>query len=224
LILDCNLKGKYVVIVGGGAEAYRKITSFLDAGSKVLVVSKKFLTKIYALHYHKQIDLLEQEITDAKSFVNSLGKSADLLVAVTDDHDLNFCLVKHAKDAGCVVYSIDNPEVSDFMFPAFAKVGDVRIAVSTSGKSPTMASVLRQRVEKMITPEDLLQIRLQDYVRTVLKKLIPEQRIRKIVLSEILEDVQIKKLLKKGEFQSAKNFALDIAESFGDKHQVVMEV
>lgn len=224
MILDCNLKGKYVVIVGGGAEAYRKITSFLDAGSKVLVVSKKFLTKIYALHYRKQIDLLEQEITDAESFVNNLGKSADLLVAVTDDHHLNLCLVKHAKDSGFAVYAIDNPEVSDFMFPAFAKIGDVRIAVSTSGKSPTMARVLRQRIEKMITPEDLLQIRLQDYVRTVLKKRIPEQRIRKIVLSEILEDRQIKKLLKKGKFQGAKNFALDIAESFEDKNQAFMEV
>ena len=60
-----------------------------------------------------------------------------------------------------MVYSVDNPALSDFILPAVAQVGDVKIAVSTSGKSPAMAKVLRERIEKMITPEDLLEIQLQ---------------------------------------------------------------
>lgn len=223
LILDFNFEGKYVVIVGGGAEAYRKILSFLDAGSKILVVSRKFLDNIHTLHQLKKIDLLQADIKDAEVFVNRLGNSPDVLVAVTNDHDLNLRLVKHAKAAGCMVYAIDNPVISDFMFPALAKIDDIKIAISTSGKSPTMARVLRQRIEKIITKEDLLQIRLQDYIRPILKQRISDQKIRKIVLSEILEDKHIKKLLRKGKFDDAKNLALDIAESFQDKNRIPKE-
>lgn len=223
MILDFNFEEKNVVIVGGGAEAYRKVSSFLDAKSKVLVASRKFLGDIQALHQLHKIDLLQADINDAEAFVNSLGSNPDVLVAVTNNHDLNFGLVKHAKAAGCMVYAIDNPEVSDFMFPALAKIDDVKIAVSTSGKSPSMARVLRQRIEKMITKDDLLQIKLQDYVRPLLKQRISDQKIRKIVLSEILDDNQIKKLLKKGNLESAQSLALDIAESFRDNNQALKE-
>jgi precorrin-2 dehydrogenase/sirohydrochlorin ferrochelatase len=223
LILDLNFEGKHVVIVGGGAEAYRKILSFLDSGSKILVISKNFLDDIHTLHQLKKIDLLKRDITDAEVFVNSLGNSPGVLVAVTNDHNLNFQLAKHAKAAGYMVYCVDNPVISDFMFPALAKIDDVKIAVSTSGKSPTMARVLRQRIEKMITKEDLLQIKLQDYIRPILKQRIPEQKIRKFVLSEIVEDIHIKKLLRKGKLEDAKQFALDITESFRNKNQALKE-
>lgn len=223
MILDLNFEGKHVVIVGGGAEAYRKILSFLDADSKILVVSRKFLDDIHTLHQLQKIDLLKKDIVDAEAFVNSLSNSPDVLVAVTDDHNLNFQLAKHAKAAGCMVYCVDNPAISDFMFPALAKIDDVKIAVSTSGKSPTMARVLRQKIEKMITNEDLLQIKLQDYIRPILKQQIPEQKIRKIVLSEIVEDAHINKLLRKGKLEAAEQFALGIAESFRDKNQALKE-
>lgn len=223
MILDLNFEGKQVVVVGGGAEAYRKILSFLDARSKVLVVSRNFLDDIHTLHQLGKVELLKSDITDSEAFVNCLSPLPDLLVAVTNDSSLNCQLAKHAKAAGCMVYAIDNPSISDFMFPALARIADVKIAVSTSGKSPSMARVLRKRIEKMITEEDLLQIRLQDYIRPLLKQRISEQRIRKIVLSEIVEDGHIKSLLKKGKFAEAKQLALDIAESFMDSNQALEE-
>lgn len=223
MILDLNFEGKNVVIVGGGAEGYRKVLSFLDAQSKVLVVSRKFLDGIHTLHKLKRIDLLKLDIEDPEAFVNSLNPKPDLIVAVTDDANLNDTIVKSAKALGCMIYVVDNPVVSDFMVPALAKIGDVRIAVSTSGKSPSMARVLRKRIEKMITEDDLLQIRLQDYLRPILKQQFSEQRLRKLVLSEVIEDVQIKKLLKKRKFDDARQLALDIADSFQDKNRDVEE-
>ena len=83
------------------------------------------------------------------------------------------------------------------------------------------ARVLRQRIEKMITKQDLLQIKLQEYVRTELKKKISDQKIRKIVLSEILQDNQITKLLKKGKLEQAKQFALDITKVFKNKNNAM---
>jgi len=217
MILDLDLNDKQVIIVGGGPEAHRKIMSFLDAGSKILVVSKNFLNEIRSLYDLKKIHLKQENISDAELFIDSLEELPAILVAVTNDPELNLQLIKHARAAGCMVYSVDNPQLSDFMLPALAKINDVRIAVSTCGKSPSMARVLRQRIEKMITKQDLLQIKLQEYVRSQLKRQIFDQKIRKIVLSEIIEDRHITKLLKKGKLEQAKQFALDIAKSFQEQ-------
>ncbi len=219
MILDHNFAGKNVVVVGGEAEAYRKILNFLDAHSKVLVASRNFLDAILTLHLLKKIDLIKSEIKDAEAFVRSLYPTPYLLVAVTNNQILNRQLAKYAKARGCMVYISDDPVISDFIFPALVKIADVTIAVSTMGKSPSINEVLRNRIEKMITEEDLLQIKLENYITPILKQQFAEQKIRKIVLSEIIEDCSIKKLLTRGKFKDAKQLAVEIADSFGDKNQ-----
>jgi len=214
LIVDLKFDGKHVVIVGGGSESYRKTLNFLDAGSKILVVSRTFSTGIKKLHRMKRIDLLKTDIKDGEAFINRLSPKPDLLITVTNDHNLNVQLAKHAKLAGCMVYAVDNPSVSDFILPALAKVGEVKIAISTNGKSPAMARVLRQRIERMITQEDLLQIKLQNYTRAILKQRILDQKARKKILYKILKDNHIKRLLKEGEFDEARGIAMKILESF----------
>jgi precorrin-2 dehydrogenase/sirohydrochlorin ferrochelatase len=212
MLVDLNFKGKYVVVVGGGSESYRKTLSFVEAGAKILVVSKTFSQGIKKLYTQGKLKLLQEEVKDAEDFVKSLNPKPDLLVAVTNDHKLNAQLIKHAKSAGCMVYAVDNPSVSDFILPALAKVGEVRIAVSTTGKSPAMARVLRQRIEKMITEEDLLQIKLQSYLRANLKQRILDQKIRRQILYKILKNAEVKSLLKEGKFGEAQKTARKILE------------
>ena len=60
--------------------------------------------------------MLKTEIQDAKVFVDSLNPKPDVLLAVTDDSKLNLELVKAAKSVGCMVYSVDDPSLSDFHF------------------------------------------------------------------------------------------------------------
>jgi precorrin-2 dehydrogenase/sirohydrochlorin ferrochelatase len=213
LLVDLNFNGKYVVVVGGGSESYRKTQSFVEAGSKILVVSKTFSPGIKKLHAMGKLELSQAEVKDAEDFVKSLKPKPDLLVAVTNDHRLNAQLIKHAKSAGCMVYSVDDPSASDFILPALAKVGEVRIAISTTGKSPAMARVLRQRIEKIITEEDLLQIKLQNRLRANLKKRISDQKVRRQILYKTLKNDEVKRLLKEGKFDGALEMAMKILES-----------
>jgi precorrin-2 dehydrogenase/sirohydrochlorin ferrochelatase len=217
LLVDLNFNGKYVVIVGGGSESYRKTLSFVEAGSKILVISKTFSSGIKKLHQMNKVNLLKAEVKDGEAFIKSLNPKPDILLAVTNDHRLNVQLVKHAKLAGCTVYAVDNPSVSDFMFPALARVGEVRIAVSTAGKSPAMARELRQRIEKLITQEDLLQIELQTYVRAILKQRILDQKVRRRVLYKVLKNDEIKRFLKEGKFEEAKEVSMKILEKSSTK-------
>jgi len=214
VIIDFKFDGKYVVIVGGGTEAYRKTLSFLDAGSKILVASRTFTSGIKKLNQEKKINLLKASIKNGETFFNQLNPKPDLLAVATNDQKLNVQLSKSARSARCMVYVADNPSISDFILPAVAKIGEVRIAMSTGGKSPAMAKLLRQRVERLITQEDLLQIELQNYMRTILKQQISDQKVRKKILYKILKDEHVKKLLKAGKLDEAQRAARKIMESF----------
>ena len=214
MIIDFKFDGKYVVIVGGGTEAYKKTLRFLDSGSKILVASKTFTSGIKKLHQEKKINLLKANIKNGETFFNQLNPKPDLLAVATNDQKLNVQLSKSARSAGCMVYVADNPSISDFILPAVAKIGEVRIAMSTGGKSPAMAKVLRQRVERLITQEDLLQIKLQNYMRTILKQQISDQKLRKKILYKILKDEHVKKLLKASKLDEAQRVARKIMEGF----------
>ncbi len=210
--MDFNFKGKYVVTVGGGTEAYSKIQTFLDAGSRVLVVSRGFSKGILELHAQKRIDLVKAEVKDGEFFVKQLNPKPDLLAVATNDHKLNAKLAQSAKAEGLMVYVADNPVISDFILPAVSKVGDVRITVSTGGKSPAMAKTLRERIARLITQEDLLHIELQEHMRAVLKEQVAEQKTRKRILYTILEDKQVNDLLKEEKLVEAKKEAMKIMD------------
>ncbi len=212
MLVDLKVNGKHVVVVGGGSESYRKTLDFLEAGAKILVVSRSFSDGIKGLYQTGKISLQEEEVKNAASFVNSFDPKPDIVVALTNDHEFNAELIKYAKASGCMVYAPDNPAISDFILPAVAKVGEVRIAISTEGKSPAMASVLRQRIEKLITQEDLLQVKLQSRVRELLKQQVLDQKVRKKLLYRILEDAKTKKFLKEGKLKEAQEVATKIIE------------
>jgi precorrin-2 dehydrogenase/sirohydrochlorin ferrochelatase len=217
LLIDLKLDGKTIIVIGGGSEGYRKTRNFVDLGATIWVVSKDFSSGIRELAEQKRVALVKTEIQDAKAFVDTLNPKPDILLAVTNDSKLNLDLIKAAKAVGSMVYAVDNAALSDFILPAVAKVGDVKIAVSTSGKSPAMAKTLRERIEKMITPEDLLEIQLQSYVRGILKEQVSDPKVRSELLYEMLNNDNIKQVLKKGELCEAQEIAMKLIREKGGK-------
>ncbi len=210
MFIDLKLSGKTVMVVGGGAEAYRKTQSFLDSGATIWVISRDFSEGIQKLGVEKKVALLKTKVKDAKAFVDTLNPKPDVLLAATNDAKLNFDLVKTAKAFGSIVYAIDNPALSDFILPAVAKVGDVKIAVSTGGKSPAMAHMLRERIEKLVTPQDLLEIELQANFRSILKERVSDTKARSKLLYKILNNDNIKEALSKGRLQEAQELAMKL--------------
>jgi siroheme synthase-like protein len=219
LFIDFKVDGKKVVIVGGGAECYRKIQNFLCSTAEITVVSNEFSEGIKVFAEQGKISLKQTRIVDAKKFIEQLKPVPDLLLAVTDNAVLNSQLVKEAKAVGCIVYCVSDPSLSDFIFPAVAHVGDVKIAVSTGGKSPGVARVLRQRIERLVTSEDLLEIELQAYLRKMLKDSVADQRMRSKLLNEMLNNVDIKQALGEGNLYVVKELSLKIVQDIKKRLQ-----
>jgi precorrin-2 dehydrogenase/sirohydrochlorin ferrochelatase len=210
--MDFKVDGKNIVVVGGGFEGGRKIKNFLDSTAEIIVVSSEFSEDMKTLAAQGKVKLYQTLINDAQKFIDQLNPKPDMLLAVTDNSDLNIQLVKAAKNVQCIVYCVSEPALSDFILPAVARVGVVKIAVSTSGKSPVVARELRQRIERLVTSEDLLEIELQVYLRELLKNCVSDHRLRGKFLNEMLNNVNIKQALKEGNLCVAKELALKLVE------------
>jgi precorrin-2 dehydrogenase/sirohydrochlorin ferrochelatase len=215
--MDLKLDGKTVMVIGGGAEAYRKLQSMIDSGAKIWVISRDFCEQVQKIGEEKRVALLKTGIKDAQAFVDSLSPKPYILLAATNDSKLNAELVKAAKYYGCMVYSVDNPAQNDFILPAVAHVGDVKVAVSTGGKSPAMARALRERIEKMVTPQDLLKIQLQEKARSILKTQVSDPKVRSKMLYDILNSVEINGALSQGNLSEAEELALKLINQKGDQ-------
>ncbi|MEX0656500.1 MAG: bifunctional precorrin-2 dehydrogenase/sirohydrochlorin ferrochelatase [Nitrosopumilaceae archaeon] len=210
MIVDLNLKGNLVIVVGGGEEGLKKVNSLLTQDCKILVVSDKINTQLANYIKKKKIRFKKIKLEDA----NFLSKYKPFLVmAATDDRALNRKIVQKAKKMRCYVYAADDPEVSDFAHPSVINIEDtVQIAISTGGKSPAMARKIKLQAEKVfkkiIKKEDIYQIRLQQIARATAKNKISTPMERKKFLYSILNDNQIKQLIKDNNLKKAQKRAM----------------
>ena len=181
MIVDLNLKGNLVIVVGGGAEGLKKINSLLTQDCRILVISDKINPQLS--HYIKKnkIEFKKVKLKNA-SFLGNYKPF--LVMATTDDKELNRKIVQKAKKMKCYVYASDDPEVSDFSHPSVINIQDaVQIAISTKGRSPIMSRKIKNQAEKVfkkiIKKEDIYQIKLQQIARNAAKKNITTQNERK---------------------------------------------
>lgn len=208
--MDLNLRENLVIVVGGGTEGLRKVNSLLTQNCKILVISDKINTQLTKYVKEKKIGFKKIKLKNT-SFLSKYKPF--LVMAATDDKQLNRKIVEKAKKMRCYVYAIDDPKVSDFSHPSVINIEDtVQIAISTGGKSPAMARKLRIQAEKIfkkiVNKEEIYQIKLQQIVRNAAKEKISTQKERKKFLYSVLNDMKIKQLIKDEKLEKAQNRAM----------------
>ena len=216
VIVDLNLKGNLVVVVGAGQEGLKKVKSLLTQDCKILVISNSANTQI--LNYAKsgKIEFKKMNLDNADFLDNY---EPFLVMASTDDKELNRKIVQKAKEKRCYAYASDDPKFSDFAHPSVINIEDtVQIAISTGGKSPAMARKIKLKAEKIfkeiIDNEDIYQIKLQKIARDAAKEKIETTLERKKFLYSILNNNEIKQLLKEEDLQSAQKKMMQILRSW----------
>ena len=216
MIIDLNLKGNLVVVVGGGAEGLKKVNSLLTQDCKILVISDSLNTQLKNLVTKKKIQCKKIKLSNA----NFLSKYKPILVmAATDDKELNRKIVQKAKKMRCYAYAADDPDVSDFAHPSVINIEDtIQIAISTGGRSPAMARKLKLQAEKIfkkvIKKEDIYQIKLQKIAREAAKKKISAQIDRKKFLYSLINDNKIKQLIKNENLLGAQKRAMSMLKEW----------
>ncbi len=216
MIVDLNLKGKKVIIIGGGKEAQKRINSILKQDCEIIIISDSVNVQINKLVKTKKIKLKKQKITNIK-FISTL--KPDLIITTTNDEKINQKIINAAKKKKIIVYSSDNPEDSDFSNPAIIDFENIiQIAIFTGGKSPAMSKKIKSKSEKLfkkiITKEDISQIRIQKMARKIAKETIPTQDQRRECLCNIMNDDKIDQLIKDGQMKKAERRASTILRNW----------
>ena len=212
MIVHLNLQGRLVIIVGGGNEALKRIKVLLKENCEILVISDIINNQIKTLVKTKKIKFKKQKIQNP-SLLSTYKPF--IIITTTNDKKLNQQIINTAKKNKIVVYSSDNPESSDFANPSIIDFENIiQIAIFTGGKSPAMSKKLRIKSEKffkkIITKEDIDQIKIQKIVRELAKNMISTQNERKMILSSIMSDKEIKQLIKEGQLKRAEKQAIKI--------------
>ena len=159
-----NIHGKNCVVVGGGKVALRKVKMLLECGAKVVVISPKMHRDLAQLAKGKAIQLIERD------YERGDLKGATIVIAATDEEKINKRIANEGKERGIFVNVVDNSELSDFIIPSFFRRGNLTVAVSTSGVSPTLARKIRMKIEKSFGEEYASLLSLIGEVRSTLKE------------------------------------------------------
>ena len=201
MFIDLKLEGKRFLILGGGVVGERKAKKFLRSNSKITIVSKEFTENLKNLSQKYELQLIK---TNQQS-LDSLISNSDLVIAATDDDKYNEKIVLRSKNKNILVSSVDNPFISDFIMPATKYIGDIIVGIGTGGKSPIMAKLIGERLKKHITNEDILQVKLPHYARTLLKNNFSDKKDHRVILNQILKDHEISQFLNKNNLEEAKH-------------------
>ncbi|HEY4680187.1 MAG TPA: bifunctional precorrin-2 dehydrogenase/sirohydrochlorin ferrochelatase [Nitrosarchaeum sp.] len=216
MIINLNLRSRLVIVIGGGNEALKRINSLLEEKCQIIVISNVINNQIKTLVKNKKIKFKKQKIQN--SSILSVYKPY-MIITTTNDKKLNQKIINDAKNKKIIAYSSDNPELSDFANPAIIDFENIiQIAIFTGGKSPAMSKKLRMKSEKIfkkiITKEDIDQIKIQNIVRDLAKNRISTQNERKTYLSNIMGDKEIKQLIKDGKLKKAEKRAITILRNW----------
>jgi precorrin-2 dehydrogenase/sirohydrochlorin ferrochelatase len=141
-----KLEGKQCLVVGAGKIGEPKIGGLLETGARIRVVS---LDASPAVREWARAGKIELEV---RSFSAEDLDGAFLAIVATNSRTLNERVYREAQSRGVLCNVVDVPDLCDFFYPAIVRRGDLQIAVSTAGQSPSLAQKIRQQLEKQFGP------------------------------------------------------------------------
>ena len=169
-----RLQGRKVLVVGGGQVATRKVAMLLRAGASVRLVADTVDPALAQTLSEPPHEVLQ------KRFQPEHVDGVTLVVAATNNNEVNLQVCEQSRERGVPVNVVDNPALCDFIFPSIVDRSPVIVAVSSGGKSPVLARLLRSRLETYIPSGFGNLADLLGNYREKVKKIIPamSQRMR----------------------------------------------
>lgn len=151
-----KLNELHTVLIGAGNVGLEKLTAILNNSNsaKVTVIARDVLPEIYSLS-----ESFSGVNVHEKLFEPTDLDIADIVVAATDDSSLNNEIRQAAKQRKLLINVADKPELCDFYLGSIVKKGDLKLGISTNGKSPTVAKRLKEVLNASLPDE--LEITLQ---------------------------------------------------------------
>lgn len=185
-----NIKNQPCLIIGGGAVAARKADLFIKAGAQVTVIAPELKTEMkHHLAHGKilwQMDCFSEEVMDDVD-------TPKYVISATDEQATNEAVYHWCQERNIPVNVADQTEYCDFILPAIVDREPMTIAISTGGRSPVLARLMKARLETMIPNGFSKLADLVGRYRNKVKQAIGEGEGRKAFWESILQGAFIDK-------------------------------
>jgi uroporphyrin-III C-methyltransferase/precorrin-2 dehydrogenase/sirohydrochlorin ferrochelatase len=176
-----NLKGRTVLLVGGGEVALRKGRLLADAGAVLRVVAPQIDAQLLSMAAvsHGQGELRGYQETDLAGVC--------LVIAATDDQALNAQVSQHAQTRGIPVNAVDAPALCSVIFPAIVDRSPLIVAITSGGDAPVLARLIRAKIETWIPAAYGQLAGLSKRFRAQVKGLFPDVQQRRVFWEEVFQ-------------------------------------
>lgn len=170
LPLFFNLSHQRVLIIGGGEVAQRKADLLHKAGASLVVLSKHFDEGFLQFLQDNNHAIIHKPYES--SDLDGIGKPS-FIICATDDHAINVQVHADAKARSIAINVVDVPDLCDFIFPAIVDRDPIVIGVSSNGKAPVLARLIRAKIESQL-PSTIGRIaKLAGEFRQTVKEKLP---------------------------------------------------
>ncbi len=157
------IEGRTCLVVGAGAVGERKVRTLLKYGAKIRLVARELSAWLEEKRSEKLV------IWAGERYERSHLQGISLAFAATDDPDLNRAIAADAGELGVWCNMATDPDLGSFIVPSVFEQGALSVAISTSGLSPAVAKLLKQKLQLEIGPEWDFFVRLLGELRQCFK-------------------------------------------------------
>ncbi|MDC0857573.1 siroheme synthase CysG [Rickettsiales bacterium] len=170
-----------IIMIGGGPIAVAKLRLISEFAYNVTIVAKSIQDEIYTIAESKNYEVIKAE------FQLSHLEGFDLIVAATDNDELNHIIFNYAKAHNILLNIVDNKKFSNFIFGSIVKRHNLNIAISSNGVSPVLTRLIKQKIER------LLPIRIDNLTkfigkyREIVKAKLTSIQVRRLFWQDIIE-------------------------------------
>ena len=204
LFLDINKR--HCLVIGGGSVASRKVKSLLKSGAVVTLIAPDIIPEINDLAKQDKIQIVLREYQESDLV------RAFLVIAATNNVNINQQIADQANAANILVNVADNPDLGSFIFPSVVDRSPVTIAISTGGASPVFARQLRMRLDTMIPKSSGALAAITEEYRELVKQTFSNIEQRKEFWETALNGVFAEYIYAGNEIQARKWLDKQIAK------------
>ena len=207
-----NIKQQACLVIGGAEIAARKVTLLLKAQARVTVIAPELARELSEMSEKAEIKHL------SRNFENDDIQQVVLVIAATDQREVNEQVSELAKQQGIPVNVVDNPDLCSFIMPSIVDRSPVQIAISTGGASPVLARMIRTKLEGCIPAAYGRLASLVDCFRDQVKSKFKNVEQRRTFWESVLEGTVADRVFSGHEDQAAEELQKALDKGDADAH------
>ena len=147
--LFINLENKKILVIGGGKVAAKKIEKILEYGADITVVTENVVEEKLLQLENVKIEN-NQKIENDKAKIEKLVKGYFLVIAATDNEELNENIANVCDSNGMLINNVSSKVNMNAMFGGIVKNSEFQIAISTSGKNCKRSRAMKSEIQKVL--------------------------------------------------------------------------